>query len=123
MSSMGLAAENGVTVAPKKNGHDRQCHDREQHQHGDLPFRWGIGEQAESRAAILDVGKAKESGDNLNGLVQRNIPGHNPLRSPVEDQYRQCNREVKAARGVCSHSGLLEYAKSLDSAEVARARR
>ena len=92
-----------MTVAPKKNGDDGECHDREQYQHRDLPFRRRIGKEPERRAAVLHVGEAKESRDYLNGFMQGNIPGHNPFCRPVKDQDEQGNREVETARGASGH--------------------
>src|SRR6266568_3334017 len=89
-----------MAIFPEQRGHNYQRHNREQHQHTDLPLRWRFGEQAEGGATVLHVREPEEVRNYLDAVVQRNFFGNHPFRNPIEEHDAHGNQEVELAHGV-----------------------
>ena len=84
----------GMAVPPQQRRDDDQSNNRKQHQHRDFPLGGRIGEQAEGGAAILHMGDAKETGNDLFAIVQRDILRDRPLGDAIEQHHQKGDQEV-----------------------------
>ena len=51
---------------------------------------------------------AEETGDDLDAVVQRDVPGHHPFGGPIKAQNRQCNQQMITAHEMQIHTDLLK---------------
>jgi hypothetical protein len=87
----------GMAVPPQQRRDDDQRNNRKQHQHRDFPLGGRIGEQAERGTAILHMGNAEETGNDLLAIVQRDILCDRPLGGAVEQHHQEGDQEVVPA--------------------------
>ena len=89
-----------MAVLPQEGRNHYQREKRKQDQDSHPPLGNGIGKEPEGGAPILHVDKAKETGNDSDAVVQRNVFCHYPFRQLVENDHQQGDQEVVLAHCV-----------------------